>query len=293
MIALAPALDALLNQGRAPPTDAWPAGTRWVETRAGRLRVLDTGGAGPVVLMTPDGPNVIEHHLEVIDRLRPHGRIVCFDLPGFGYSRPGPRYGHRLEEGAAVVLSLMDALQIPEAALHFSCANGLYALAAAKAAPQRIRRLMLCQTPSLEAMRAWTHRTVPRPLQVPVAGQLLMRAARRRFAKIWYDIALPDPTLRPGFLAKADQALCSGGCYCLAGVVQGLLRARDGALDGVRQPVTLLWGGRDRSHRHTRAESLQDLVPQAQVHQFPESGHFPDLEHPQRYADLALAALDA
>jgi pimeloyl-ACP methyl ester carboxylesterase len=291
---LAAALDSLLNRSlRAPDASAWPAGTRMVDTRLGRVRLLDTGGSGPVVLMVPDGPNVIEHHGEVIALLRGHARVVCFDLPGFGYSRPPLRYGHRLQEGAGVVLAVMDALDIREAALHFSCANGLYAIAAARLAPQRIRRLLLCQTPSMQAMRDWTVKSVPRPLQIPVVGQLLMRAGRRRFAGIWYDIALPDDRLRPSFNATADHALTHGGCFCLAGVVQGMSQGQEAELSGIRQPVTMLWGDRDRSHRRTRAESLLDLVPQARIEHFPACGHFPDLEQPQRYAQIALAALDA
>lgn len=289
---IAHALDSLLNRSlHTPDASGWPAATRFVETRLGRVRVLDTGGSGPVLLMAPDGPNVIEHHGEVIGRLRVHARVVCFDLPGFGYTRPPLGYRHRLQDGAAAVLAVMDALDIREAALHFSCANGLYAIAAAKLAPQRIRRLLLCQTPSMDAMRAWTQKNVPKPLQVPVVGQLLMRGARRRFAKVWYDIALPDDTHRPAFNRLADHALSHGGCFCLAGVVQGLSGARDSELEGVKQPTLLVWGDRDRSHRRTRAESLQDLLPQARVEHFADCGHFPDLEQPQRYADLALAAI--
>ena len=288
------ALDSLLNRSLSEPdASAWPAGTRMFDTRAGRVRVFDTGGKGPVILMVPDGPNVIEHHMPVIERLRPHARLVCFDLPGFGYSKPPLNYRHRLQDGAAAVLAVMDALDIREAALHFSCANGLYAIAAAKTAPQRIRRLLLCQTPSMDSMRDWTQKNVPKPLQVPVVGQVLMRATRRRFASIWYGIALPDKSRFDEFLAPADHSLTHGGCFCLAGVVQGLSVAQDGELDGVKAPTLLIWGDRDRSHRKTRAESLQDLLPHARVEHFADCGHFPDLEQPQRYAELALATINA
>jgi pimeloyl-ACP methyl ester carboxylesterase len=291
---IAHALDSLLNRSlAAPDASAWPAGTRMVDTRVGRLRVLDTGGKGPVLLMAPDGPNVIEHHAAVIGLLRAHARVVCFDLPGFGQSKPPLSYRHRLQDGAGAVLAVMDALDIREAALHFSCANGLYAIAAAKAAPQRIRRLLLCQTPSMPAMRAWTQKNVPKPLQVPVLGQLLMRASRRRFAQVWYGIALPDRSRFDEFLAPADHALTHGGCFCLAGVVQGLSAARDAELEGVKTPTLLVWGERDRSHRRTSPDSLQELLPQARVERFADCGHFPDLEQPQRYAELALATINA
>lgn len=277
---IAAALDHLLSHPGAAPD-----GTRRVDTAAGRVRVLDTGGSGPAVVMAPDGPNVIEHHAALIDALAPHARVVCFDLPGFGFSRPGARYGHTLDEGSGAILAVMDALQVREAVLAFSCANGFYAIAAAKRAPARVRALVLAQTPGFSAMPAWTQRNVPRPIQLPVLGQAMNRALRYKLAHVWYGIAMPDKPQRAEFRATAARALARGACYCLAGVVQGLSRADAAALAGVKQPVTMTWGGSDRSHKHTRAESLLELLPQARIRHRPDCGHFPDLEAPTEYAE--------
>src|SRR5581483_183325 len=138
------------------------------KTKYGELRVRDTGRKGPVILMTPDGPNVIEHHDRVIDLLAPHARVLAFDMPGFGFSKQTWSYRHRLDQGARVVIEVMDALDVREASLLFSCANGFYAIAAAKAAPQRIRSLVLTQTPGISAMPAWTQRNVPKLIQTPL-----------------------------------------------------------------------------------------------------------------------------
>ena len=294
---IAHALDSLLNLGRTPDTSVWRSGTRLLHTRHGMLRVLDTGqhkdehASAPVVLMVPDGPNVIEHHHAVIESLALHARVICFDMPGFGYSRPTLRYAHTAQQGAEAVLSVMDALDIHEASLFFSCANGYYAISAAKLAPHRIRRLLLCQTPGLQAMRAWTERNVPTAIRTPVVGQVLMRVARRKFAHTWYGIAMSDKPQRAEFRNVAEHALTHGGCFCLAGVVQGLSGMQEAQMSGVKAPVTLLWGDADRSHKHTQAESLLKLLPQADVRHFPGCGHFPDLEQPERYIEIALAAL--
>lgn len=290
---IANALDSLLNAGGAVPQSGWLPGARYLNTARGTVRVYDSRGTGPVVVMVPDGPNVIEHHASVIELLTPHARVICFEMPGFGFSRPGFGYDHSLNAGAEIVLAVMDALNIKEAALHFSCANGFYALAAARLAPQRIRRLLLCQTPALESMTSWVQRVIPWPVRTPVIGQVLVRATRRRVAHGWYAAALPDAESRAPFRATADHALAHGACFCLAGVVQGLLRAKQQALEGVKQPVTLLWGDSDKSHRKTPVDSLLTLVPHAQIQHFPDCGHFPDLERPKQYAEISLAALSA
>lgn len=290
---IAHALDSLLHAGSSAPQADWLPGARMLKTARGTVRVYDSEGKGPVVVMVPDGPNVIEHHSDVIERLKPHARVICFEMPGFGFSRPGFSYDHSLQAGAAIILAVMDALSVKEAALHFSCANGFYALAAARLAPQRIRRLLLCQTPALEPMNAWVQRVIPWPIRTPVVGHILMRATRRRVAHGWYAASLPDQNSRAPYRATADHALAHGACFCLAGVVQGLLSADQKELEGVKQPVQLLWGDSDKSHRRTPIDSLLTLVPQAQIQHFPECGHFPDLERPQQYAEISLAALSA
>jgi len=272
------ALDSLLSR-----TGPAPDGTRLLDTRAGCIRVSDTGGSGPVIVMTPDGPNVIEHHAPLTELLKRDARVVCFDMPGFGFSAPRAGYGHTLGQGSDVVLAVMDALDIREAALAFSCANGFYAIAAAKKAPQRIRRLLLAQTPGYSAMPAWTERNVPKAIQTPVVGQLLNRFARRKLAHVWYGMSMPDKPQRAEFRKTAAHALDHGACFCLAGVVQGLSRAQTDELSGVKVPTTLLWGDSDKSHKHTRAESLLELLPQAQIRHLPDCGHFPELEQPDVY----------
>lgn len=289
-------LDALLYRGGARRHAAvpGPAGTRWLDTAVGRLRVFDSGGSGPVILFAPDGPCIIEHYAPLIAQLRPRFRVLCVDLPGFGYSFPRAAHDHRIASGADAVLAVLDALDLRNVTLALSCVNGFYAMAAAARAPERVARLVLAQTPSLAAMRAWTAAIVPRPVRLPVVGQLLSFATRRRIADGWFKVALARREARAPFQKTADDALAAGACYCFAGVVQGMAREPDHppALAELRLPVTLVWGARDRSHRATDPASIRSLLPQAEIVVFEDCGHFPELEDPSRYAAL-LARLHA
>lgn len=283
--------DSALHATRRVPDAACAApGTRLLDTRVGRVRVQDSGGDKPVVLMTPDGPCVIEHLAELTAALSTDFRVVSFDQRGFGFSYPRFGYAHRLDQGADALFAVLDALHIPRATLALSCANGLYALAAARRAPERVERLVLAQTPSMDAMRRWTDRVIPRPLRVPVLGQALVRARVRRTARGWFGIALPRGSDAGPMQAVGDQALRHGACFCLAGVVQGLAASDAALLEGVTTPVTLAWGDADRSHRHTPPDALQSLVPHAIVHRFEGCGHFPNLEQPARFAALLRSA---
>ncbi|MDQ3260296.1 MAG: alpha/beta hydrolase [Pseudomonadota bacterium] len=266
--------------------------TRMVITPVGPVRVFDSQSSKPCVMFVPDGPNVIEHYGALFALLSQHLRVVCFDMPGFGFSLPEPAYLHSLDQGASAVIGVLNSLQIQRATLAFSCANGFYAVRAAQLAPQRIASLFLSQTPSLEAMHAWADRVIPWPVRVPVLGQIVAWFARHKTAHAWYDVALPKTTDREPYRRVTHNALSCGGCFCLAGVVQGLARESLAALDSVDTPCTMIWGAKDRSHHHTRAESLLECLPTAEIIRFEDCGHFPDLEQPERYAELLISQIN-
>lgn len=292
-------LDARLQgrgaSARAAAAQSWPGACSLRPTSAGLIRVLDTGGDRAPLLLAPDGPCVIEHYLPLIERLAADYRVVCFDLPGFGFSAPGVRYRHRVEEGAKAVLAVLDSLNIPQAALAMSCVNGFYAIAASALAPQRITSLLLSQTPGVAAMQDWVKRIVPAPIRIPGLGQALAYAQRRRVARGWYNVALAQREQRGGFQHTADVALQHGGCFCFASVVQGMYRTpvKHPLLAGQPVPATLIWGLADRSHRSTEPESLRIHLPGVEVIRQEHTGHFPDLEDPAAYATIVRTHVPA
>ena len=256
-----------------------------VATRAANLRVLDTGGKGPVVILAPDGPCVIEHYSDLISLLSEKFRVICFDMPGFGFSYPRPIYRFGLEETAEAIIELMDYLEVPKAVLAMSCANGFFAMSTARNHPERVSHLVLAQTPSLTAMKRWTDRIVPKPIKLPYVGQLVMAATARKFSASWFDIALPrDHAEKSRFVEPAQKAVENGGCFCLASLVQGMLERDDAELRGVQCPTLLLYGENDFSHKYTDFQSLKELIPHAQIEGLVGCAHFPDLEDSQRYA---------
>ena len=272
------------SSGKRPP--ALPC--RYVATPLGRIRVHDSGAGDACVILVPDGPNVIEHYADLIGLLAVRVRVVCFDMPGFGHSLPALSYRHSLDDGVGAVLGVMEALGVRKATLAFSCANGFYALRAAQCSPDRFSSLVLSQTPSLGAMHAWTRRIIPGPIRVPVLGQALAWLFREKVALGWYEKALPRWADPEPWQAKARHSLACGGCFCLAGVVQGLMKENPASLEGVTMPVTIVWGARDASHRETDPGSALASLPQAEIIRFEDCGHFPDIEQAERFSRIVL-----
>lgn len=256
-----------------------------LQTQAGIVRVLDTGSRKSPLLIVPDGPCVIEHYTDLIDLLAPDFRVVCFDLPGFGFSYPALGFDFSVAQTAETVVEVMDRLDIPFAALAFTCANGFFALHLAKHHPDRVSHLVLGQTPSFQSMRQWNDRIIPKILHVPYVGQLIVAGLTRKISAGWYDLALPsNHDHQTQFVQPADRALKSGGCFCLASLVQGLSRTQDAEISDVSVPTLLIYGDHDRSHQQTDFTTLLDHAPIAEIVLFQGCGHFPDLERPQEYA---------
>lgn len=261
---------------------------RYLALPQGRVRLFDSGGQRPPLILVPDGPSVIESYARLIPILTDTYRVLCFDLPGFGYSQPALRYHHTLDEGAALIVAVMDAAHLNRATLALSCANGLYALRVAQQFPERVERLILTQTPCPDAMHTWADRTLPRVLDVPLLGQATFWATRKKAAAAWFRNAPAKQSDPAPFADPALHVLAHGGCFCMASTLQGLRRIPRQGFGQVNVPTTLVWGDRDRTHRQTDPNSILEVVPQAQVVRFADCGHMPDLEQPERFARVLL-----
>ncbi len=268
---------------RYQPMDTY---TKMVETDFGSMRLFDSGGMKPVVISVPDGPNVIEHHEQLIQKLSRYFRVVCFEFPGFGFSLPNRKYDYSLEKSAKAILNIMEIMRIEQAILSFSCANGFYAIKAAEMAPDKFSHLFLAQTPSMRVMENWVGHTIPKILTFPIIGEVPNSLVEKKMARRWYNYALPREEDPSPFQQKALQALKRGGCFCLSGLVQGIAKDKNVSLKALNVPATMVWGQRDFTHKHSQCNSITQHLPQAEIVTFDHCGHFPDLEQSNIYAAL-------
>lgn len=269
---------------RARTRGVFAPGISYVQTNAGQLRFVDTGGDKPVVVTTPDGPCVIEHYKELIERLSANFRVICFDMPGNGFSFPSSRYRFSIAESADTIIELLDALSVSRAVAAFTCVNGLVGMNLAKRYPDRVSHLVLAQTPRVDAMREWADRNIPTVLRIPYVGQITGSIGARYFATRWFDISLPkESDGKRNFVQIARHAVQSGGCFCLSSLVQGTLRSPDEDVLGVTCPTLMIHGDNDFSHRYTNFQSLTGTIPQARIVTFKGCGHFPNLERCAEY----------
>ncbi|MGB8331739.1 MAG: alpha/beta hydrolase [Polyangiales bacterium] len=265
----------------------------FVDVGKASLRVSDRGAGAVAFVVTPDPPNVLEHHETALVSLAQHGRAVGVELPGFGHSRPAPSFAFSVDENTDVLLGALEKLEVERAVLVFPCLAGLVALEAARRAPARIAAVILSQTPSFQDALSWSERVDFRGLiGTPIVGQVLVRALRGLLARAWYRAALPAGVDQTAYLEQALAAYGRGADYSLASALQAVRRARPPS-ETVPVPVLSIWGDADRTHRQSDPNGGVALAPRHKVVIFEGSGHFPDLEQPERFEREVLQFIRA
>lgn len=284
--------DAWLYSSFAPPLQA-NVQDQLVHTRAGEVRLRVFGEAARIaVVMLPDAPALVEHAAEAASMVASAFgcRVLVMDMPGFGLSRPAPTYDHSFEAGAGAVSDVLDQLGATRVVLHAQCVNGFYALTLAAQRPDVVQGVVLSQTPGIMALRHWASVTIPKPITVPLVGQLAMFAARSKMPTRWFRGVLPrDMPEREQTVARwiqlADTCTSHGGCNCLATLVQGTATCTADVMACLPAsvPVVALWGAADPTHQRagTDAASIRQIVPHATVRVLDGASHAASIEQPQ------------
>lgn len=135
-------------------------------------------------------------------------------------------------------------------------------------------------------MQKWTEATIPKILTYPIIGQLTNAILEKKLAKDWYKTALPKETDKTEYQNKALNSLDKGGCFCLSGLVQGLTPDLNSSLTLLDIPAIQIWGKKDFSHRKTDNKTILKHLPNCEIIEFKNCGHFPELENTNDYVKL-------
>jgi pimeloyl-ACP methyl ester carboxylesterase len=249
------------------------------------IRVRDVGSGPQAVVLVPDPPNVIEHYDSLIAHLGDRLRVICFELPGFGFSVPSARFSFSVDEYADLAACLLGNRNLVSPVWAASCLPAYVGLRLAGRYPGLLSGLVCGQAPSWEEELLWARRVDPRGvLSMPVLGQLLVAIAPQRLARGWYSAAAL-PHRRDLMTSVGLEMMKQGAHYSLASAFQGFFRDAE-RLGPVKAPTTFVWGLRDRTHRKTDRDSVSENADNPTIVEFEASAHFPELDEPERFARL-------
>lgn len=268
--------------------ELFPYQRRTVGVPGGEYAFLDEG-TGPPVVMVHGNPSWSFYFRSLVAALPAAGyRALAPDHLGMGRSAKPPRreYRNTLDNRIADFTSWMDAVcPTGPVILVVHDWGGAIALAWAVARPERVRELILMNTAAFPLPAGKTVPLALRAARLPLLGDVAVRYANafaRGAATLGVRKRMPD-AVRRGYLAPYDTPAhriavldfvrdiptrtTDPAHATLARTEAGLGRLAD-------VPTIVCWGMRDFVLDQDILNRWTELLPAAEVHRFPEAGHY-------------------
>ncbi len=138
-----------LSPVQAARLNDWAAvsrpGVRYVETGTVWFRLRIAGEGRQSIVLFADGPNTLEHHDPIIERLAGWARVIAIDPPGFGFSTPKPDFDFSVQAFAAAYAELLITLGAGPYVLCPTCTNVYPCTMIAASHPDLVSHLVLMQ----------------------------------------------------------------------------------------------------------------------------------------------------
>lgn len=214
-------------------------------------------------------------------------RSIAVDLRGFGGSS-APEGPYTMEQFAADLRGLMDALGIERAVLAGLSMGGYIAFAFYAAYPERVRGLILADTrhqadtPEARANRYALIDRIrqegPRAAVEAFLPQLLGATTQRE---------------RPDLVEALRRKMMSNPAAGLIGALQAMAERPDrtALLPTIRVPTLILVGEEDVVTPPEVAQEMAAGIPGARLVQIPRAGHLANLEAPDAFNEAVRAFL--
>jgi 2-hydroxymuconate-semialdehyde hydrolase len=276
----------------------------YVDVEGRRIRYHETGPTeGPAVVLLHGIGRSLEDWEPQHGRLDATHRVISLDMPGFGLSQrlPAPTTLAGLADG---VWATLGALGVT-APVHLmgNSLGGAVAMQMLVDEPARVTTLTLVNSAGFGKEVTFALRVLAVPfLGRPLLGRIDPRAAARVERSLFADRALVTPervetavriARQPDFAAVyLETARALGGFRGIAPRWRAELLNR---VSRNPRPTMLLWGERDLILPATHLTAARAVLPHAQSHLFADTGHMPQLERPDEFAQLVrpLLALSA
>ena len=250
-------------------------------------------GDGPPTVFVHGVPNHSELWLPFIERLR--GPAIAFDLPGFGRSsRPSPqRFDCSVDAYAVFVEQLLERLGVDEYSLVVHD-WGVLGLITAQRHPDRVRRLAIVNAVTLLPGYRW-HR-IARIWRTPRLGEISNRLWTRPLLAFAMRESRGDWSPQPReFIDMIWDHLDAGTFAAILRLYRSAPESRlaelGAGLGSLEAPALVVWSLKDRYLPARFGRAYADALPNSELVELPDCGHWPWLEDPT-VVDRVVAFLE-
>lgn len=268
-------------------------------------------GSGPPILCLHGFPQTGHAWRAVGDRLANRFRVLMPDVPGFGRSDAPPRPD--ASAGVEILAGYLDSVGAPQAVVLGHDWGGAFALRLALDHPGRVRHLVVTNTAfrELSPLHSWYILLFNLPAAPELAFRFggdhiiaffLRNATGRAGRSVFdgepmriYQSAYKDPERVSSVLAyyrNVTRAAFKKQISTRLG--RGVVRSN--ALHGggprrITMPTLIVWGLRDPALPPKLLRGIKRDIPQAEVVELPDIGHFVPEEAPDALAEAIERAV--
>jgi len=249
----------------------------------------DVGTGAPVLLIHGSGPGVSAWAnwrllLPVLAQTR---RVIAPDMRGFGFTErpanPADSSAYSMAAWVQQAVDLLDALKIEQADLVGNSFGGALALALAITHPKRVRRLVLMGsvgvpfeiTPGLDAVWGYT------PSLATMRALLDIFAFNPALATDELAALRYQASIQPGF-QEAFAAMFPAPRQRWVDA----MASPEAAIRALPHQTLVVHGREDRVIPLRNSLTLANWIERAQLHVFGQCGHWTQIEHAARFAQL-------
>jgi non-heme chloroperoxidase len=253
------------------------AASRSVRVATGlKMHYVEQGDShGEPILFVHGWPDSAFSYRRVFDVLPPSYRALALDLRGFGES-DRPADGYSIDQLATDVTDFLDALGIGAATLVGHSMGSFVVRRVAEWFPTHVKRLVLigsAVTSRNEVMEAVQQ--LVQPLSDPIS---LAFAQEFQAGTIYHPV--PDAFF-DGLVAESLKA----PARVWQAAFDGLIAFDDAAdLASISAPTLIVWGSHDGLFSSSaEQQQLVRSIPGAHLTIYPDAGHSPNWEFPERF----------
>jgi pimeloyl-ACP methyl ester carboxylesterase len=252
-------------------------------------------GAGPVVALIHGITSDSTTWAQVMPGLAKHFTVIAPDLLGHGGSAK-PTGDYSLGAHASLVRDILQELGHDRATFVGHSLGGGIAMQMAYQFPERCERLILVDSGGLgrEVSLLLRAATLPGAEYVlPILTNARLLDAGRMVGRAMGAVGLrPGTDLREsarGHATLADRVTREAFLRTVRSVVEPSgqrVDATDRLYLAERSPMLFVWGQHDSLIPVAHAHSAHAQVPSSRLEVFEDSGHFPQLDEPERFVEV-------
>jgi pimeloyl-ACP methyl ester carboxylesterase len=257
-----------------------------VATSSGTVTAITKGSGSPLLLLHGVGGNAAGWSKQ-LDAFSTRFRTIAWDAPGYGGSDPFSWEQPVVEDYAAAVIEVLDAVGVVRADVVAHSMGGLIAGHVAAVAGDRVRRLILADCSSGHRSYAPAKRSQIRQSRLAGAARENPEAyARGRVAQLLSAAASQD--VREEAVGILSQIQYPGFQQAASMVSDSDLFS---VLPSIRAPTFVLCGDSDAVTTPDLNRQIAAGIQGAEFRLLPDCGHWSFLENPAAFNEAVLEFL--